>query len=155
MDLQFRTCRLASCTVTVSAAPPPGAVFLATVIVAGPLVLLAKLTSPLYTAVMLWLPALSRVVVNVATPSADNVPVPSNTDPLKKLTAPVAPVVTFAVKVTGSPYCVEAGFAASVTAVGGNNNDQVPGNECDGVVRRRQASDRNVIGSGMLPAVVE
>ena len=71
-------------------------------------VLVMKLTSPPYTAVMLWLPAVSAEVVKVATPPL-SVPGPSVLAPSLKVTVPVgvpAPggtAVTVAVKVTDWP----------------------------------------------------
>jgi hypothetical protein len=67
-------------------------------------VLTLKLPSPLYAALMLWVPAVSAEVENVATPLAFNVEVPSCAVPSIKLTVPVGepavPGVTVAVKVT-------------------------------------------------------
>ena len=51
---------------------------------------------------MLWLPALSAEVLNVAVVPL-MVPVPSVVVPSLKVTVPVAPLVTVAVKVTEPP----------------------------------------------------
>jgi len=69
----------------------------------------AKAASPPYLAVMVWDPTLSPVLVNVATPLAFSVPVPSVVLPSKKVTVPVgvavagATALTVAVKRTGWP----------------------------------------------------
>jgi hypothetical protein len=52
-------------------------------------VLLEKLESPAYVAVMLWWPTLSDDVVNVAVPLLND-PVPSRVAPSKNETRPVA-----------------------------------------------------------------
>jgi hypothetical protein len=56
--------------------------------VIAPLIAALKLASPLYTAVMVWLPATSEEVLRVATP-LDKVPWPSGVVPSRKLTVPV------------------------------------------------------------------
>ena len=66
------------------------------------LVLPVKLPSPPYTAVMLWLPAVSDEILNVAVVPLI-VPVPSVVLPSLKVTVPVAPLVTVAVNVTEPP----------------------------------------------------
>ena len=84
---------------------------LALMIVGGPLtfcvntadVLPAKLVSPAYTAVMGCEPAVSVVVVNVATPAA-SAPLPMGVPASRKVTVPLAVADdTVAVKVTESP----------------------------------------------------
>jgi len=52
-------------------------------------VLVAKLASPPYTAVMLWLPLERVEVENVATPAPFSVPMPSVVAPSLKVTVPV------------------------------------------------------------------
>ena len=66
------------------------------------LVLPVKLLSPPYTAVMLWLPPVRAAVLNVAVVPLI-VPEPSVVVPSLKVTVPVAPLVTVAVKVTEPP----------------------------------------------------
>jgi hypothetical protein len=67
-------------------------------------VLLLKLPSPAYAAVMLWVPAVSVEMENVATPLPLRVETPSCVVPSRKLTVPVGeptvPGVTVAVNVT-------------------------------------------------------
>src|ERR1019366_4364330 len=67
-------------------------------------VLTLKLPSPLYAAVMLWVPAVSVEVENVATPLPFRAEVPSCVVPSRKLTVPVGapavPGVVVAVNVT-------------------------------------------------------
>ena len=71
-------------------------------VIAG-LVLVRKLPSPPYTAVIEWLPTLSEDVEKVATPP-EREPVPRVVVPSLKVTVPVAVLgVTVAVKVTESP----------------------------------------------------
>lgn len=69
--------------------------------------------SPEYTAVMLKLAAVAKVVVSVAVELA-TVAVPSDVAPLKNVTVPVAPVVTVAVSTTFAPTATEAGAATRV-----------------------------------------
>src|SRR5215472_8610930 len=79
----------------------------------------AKLASPEYCAVMVWLPTVRAEVVYVAMPVA-TVPEPSWVVPSQKVTVPVgvpAGELTAAVKVTAWP--VPAGFCDDVTATVG------------------------------------
>jgi hypothetical protein len=74
-------------------------------------VLLLKVASPLYWAVMLSVAAVLKLVVKVATPEAFNVPVPRLAVPFRKVTVPVGvpPLpVTVAVKVILVPTETEA-----------------------------------------------
>jgi hypothetical protein len=88
-----------------------------TIWVSGDDVLVAKLPSPLYTAVIEWLPTDSDVVLNVAVP-LDSVPVPSAIAALSKnVTVPVgvpAFAVTVAVNVTGWPKLLALSEEVSV-----------------------------------------
>jgi hypothetical protein len=67
-------------------------------------VLPAKLASPVYTAVIEWLPVASALVVNVAAAEAFNAPVPSVVAPSLNVTLPV-----------GVPAIVEVIVAVNVT----------------------------------------
>jgi hypothetical protein len=84
-------------------------------------VLVLKLPSPPYTAVIECEPTLRVLVANVATPEPSSVPVPTVVAPSLKVTVPVgipepgALAVTVAVKVTDCPN--EEGFALEVRAV--------------------------------------
>jgi hypothetical protein len=74
-------------------------------------VLLLKVASPPYSAVMLSVPAALKLVVKMAMPEAFNVPVPRLAVPFRKVMVPVGvpPVpVTVAVKVTFVPTGTEA-----------------------------------------------
>ena len=78
-----------------------------TVWVSAAEVLVVKLVSPPYTAVMLWSPTASAEVVKLAVPLV-RVPVPSVVSPSMKVTLPVGVPLpdeeaTVAVKVTESP----------------------------------------------------
>ena len=83
-------------------------------------VLAAKLVSVPYTAVMLWVAALSVEVLNVAVPPL-RVPVPKVVEPSRKVTTPVgvpapgATAATVAVKVSNCP--ITAGLAVTVRVV--------------------------------------
>jgi hypothetical protein len=86
-------------------------------------VLVLKLLSPPYTAVIEWVPTASRAVVNVAWRAAFTVPVPRVVVPSKKVTVPVgvpapgALAVTVAVNVTARPKTELVGEAAVVVVV--------------------------------------
>lgn len=56
--------------------------------------------SPLYTAVIVWVPLESVEVVNEATPAELTFAVPRTVEPSWKVTVPVAPAGTVAVNVT-------------------------------------------------------
>ena len=81
-------------------------VFLFTTWLTAAEVLVRKVASPPYTAVMEWVPAVSAEVEKVATPAV-SVPVPSTAAPSLKVTVPlgvpVAVLLTVAVKVTDCP----------------------------------------------------
>ena len=81
-------------------------------------VLVRKVASPPYTAVMEWVPAVSAEVEKVATPAV-SVPVPSTAAPSLKVTVPlgvpVAVLLTVAVKVTDCPTL--EGLSEEVNAV--------------------------------------
>ena len=82
-----------------------------------PLVAALKLASPLYTAVMAWLPAASEVVLRAATP-LDRVPWPSGIVPSRKLTVPVGLVAvedTVAVNRRGLVRTTELALLVKVT----------------------------------------
>jgi len=72
-------------------------------------VLAVKLPSPLYVAVMVWLPTERAEVLNVVFPLLCRVPLPSVVDPSLNVTVPVgvpepgAAAVTVAVNVTDCP----------------------------------------------------
>lgn len=61
-----------------------------------------KFASPLYTAVIEWLPPISAVALNIAVPLL-TVPVPSVAAPSLNVTVPVAPAVTVAVSNVAPP----------------------------------------------------
>ena len=90
-------------------------------------VLPEKLESPLYTAVMVWLPAVRDVVAKVAVavpPLPLSVPEPIVTPPSLKSTVPDGvfeppDLVTVAVKVTESPYVEGLPEVATVVVVPG------------------------------------
>ena len=86
-----------------------------TVSVSADEVLVRLLTSPPYTAVRLWLPAVKNVAENVAVPAV-TIPVPSVVAPSLNVTFPLAEVpVTAAVSVTALP--TGTGLAAETTVV--------------------------------------
>jgi len=84
-------------------------------------VLAVKLPSPLYVAVMVWLPTERAEVLNVAFPLICRVPLPSVVDPSLNVTVPVgvpepgAVAVTVAVSVTDCPKT--DGLTDEMTAV--------------------------------------
>jgi hypothetical protein len=83
-------------------------------------VLVRKLPSPAYTAVIEWEPPESEDVVNVASPEALSVPVPRVVAPSLKVTVPVGVptgLVTVAVNVTDSPGTVGVLDVATVVVV--------------------------------------
>lgn len=89
--------------------------------VSGTDMLVPKLASPPYAALIEWVPAASEEVENVATPDALSVPVPRVVEPSLNVTIPVgvpmlpAAFDTVAVNVTCCP--VVAALGAAVTAV--------------------------------------
>ena len=82
-----------------------------------------KFESPLYTAVIEWVPSASDAVANVAFLLLLSVPVPSSVVPSMKVTVPVgvptpgATAATVAVNVTVAPEVDGFGDAARVTLV--------------------------------------
>src|SRR5205085_1089731 len=96
----------------VEAANAVSVVAVFTVWIKGDDVLLAKTASPLYTAVMVWVPRVSAALVTVACPLLPTAPVPSVELPSKNVTVPVGVpllgggTLTVAVKVMDWPRSV-------------------------------------------------
>ena len=90
--------------------------------VSGADVLVKKLVSPEYCAVIEWVPTASAEVVNVACPCAPNAPVPIWVMPSRNATLPVgvplAELDTVAVNVTCSPAYIVRAEEASAVEVG-------------------------------------